>query len=173
MRHFSIYFLAYFETLNIFGATFGASVRFTWLKLSDSVSVNNEFCWEWDSNSSSLCRYNVRVASRYFKGPELLVDLQDYDYSLDLWSLGCMFAGQSSSVNSYVFISQILWDWTLLYTMQSLAAKWEVQKVVLHLLCFCRDDLQEGAFLLWAWQLWSIGEDCKGKFPHGCQCWTL
>jgi len=37
--------------------------------------------------------YNVRVASRYFKGPELLVDLQDYDYALDLWSLGCMFAG--------------------------------------------------------------------------------
>lgn len=37
--------------------------------------------------------YNVRVASRYFKGPELLVDMQDYDYSLDMWSLGCMFAG--------------------------------------------------------------------------------
>ncbi|KAG8081317.1 hypothetical protein GUJ93_ZPchr0007g5378 [Zizania palustris] len=37
--------------------------------------------------------YNVRVASRYFKGPELLVDLQDYDYSLDMWSLGCMFSG--------------------------------------------------------------------------------
>uniref|UniRef100_A0A061S5M4 non-specific serine/threonine protein kinase n=1 Tax=Tetraselmis sp. GSL018 TaxID=582737 RepID=A0A061S5M4_9CHLO len=37
--------------------------------------------------------YNVRVASRYFKGPELLVDLQDYDYALDIWSLGCMFAG--------------------------------------------------------------------------------
>lgn len=37
--------------------------------------------------------YNVRVASRYFKGPELLVNLRDYDYSLDLWSLGAMFAG--------------------------------------------------------------------------------
>jgi len=37
--------------------------------------------------------YNVRVASRYFKGPELLVDFQYYDYSLDIWSLGCMFAG--------------------------------------------------------------------------------
>lgn len=37
--------------------------------------------------------YNVRVASRYFKGPELLVGLRDYDYSLDIWSLGCMFAG--------------------------------------------------------------------------------
>ena len=33
------------------------------------------------------------MASRYFKGPELLVDLQEYDYSLDLWSLGCMIAG--------------------------------------------------------------------------------
>ncbi|KAF9907700.1 Casein kinase II subunit alpha [Lobosporangium transversale] len=37
--------------------------------------------------------YNVRVASRYWKGPELLVDLQDYDYSLDMWSLGAMLAG--------------------------------------------------------------------------------
>ncbi|XP_003199454.2 casein kinase II subunit alpha isoform X1 [Danio rerio] len=36
--------------------------------------------------------YNVRVASRYFKGPELLIDYQMYDYSLDMWSLGCMLA---------------------------------------------------------------------------------
>ncbi|KAL3307815.1 hypothetical protein Ciccas_013661, partial [Cichlidogyrus casuarinus] len=36
--------------------------------------------------------YNVRVASRYFKGPELLLDYQYYDYSLDMWSLGCVFA---------------------------------------------------------------------------------
>ena len=40
--------------------------------------------------------YNVRVASRYFKGPELLVDYQEYDYSLDLWSFGCMFASMVS-----------------------------------------------------------------------------
>ncbi|CAI7846594.1 unnamed protein product [Closterium sp. NIES-54] len=40
--------------------------------------------------------YNVRVASRYFKGPELLVNIEDYDYSLDMWSLGCMVAGMVS-----------------------------------------------------------------------------
>ena len=34
----------------------------------------------------------MRVASRYFKGPELLVDFQEYDYSLDMWSYCCMFA---------------------------------------------------------------------------------
>jgi len=37
--------------------------------------------------------YNVRVASLYYKGPELLVKMRYYDYSLDIWSLGCMFAG--------------------------------------------------------------------------------
>merc|ERR1712228_610258 len=37
--------------------------------------------------------YNVRVASRYYKGPELLVDFRLYDYSLDMWSLGCMLGG--------------------------------------------------------------------------------
>ena len=36
--------------------------------------------------------YNVRVASRYYKGPELLVDDKLYDYSLDMWSLGCTLA---------------------------------------------------------------------------------
>lgn len=36
--------------------------------------------------------YNVRVASRYHKGPELLINLQQYDYSLDLWSVGAMIA---------------------------------------------------------------------------------
>ena len=36
--------------------------------------------------------YNVRVASRYYKGPELLVDDELYEYSLDIWSLGCTMA---------------------------------------------------------------------------------
>lgn len=36
--------------------------------------------------------YNVRVASRYYKGPELLVNDQMYNYSLDIWSLGAMLA---------------------------------------------------------------------------------
>lgn len=31
----------------------------------------------------------MRVASRYYKGPELLVEYEQYDYSLDLWSCGC------------------------------------------------------------------------------------
>lgn len=36
--------------------------------------------------------YSVRVASRYYKGPELLVEYPYYDYSLDIWSFGCVLA---------------------------------------------------------------------------------
>ena len=37
--------------------------------------------------------YNVRVASRYFKAPELLLDYSYYDYGVDMWSVGCIMAG--------------------------------------------------------------------------------
>ena len=42
------------------------------------------------------------MASRYFKGPELLVDFQEYDYSLDMWSYGCMFASMVSVAPSVI-----------------------------------------------------------------------
>ncbi|KAL0208094.1 hypothetical protein P9112_010681 [Eukaryota sp. TZLM1-RC] len=37
--------------------------------------------------------YGVRVATRYYKAPELLVGLSTYDYSIDMWSVGCILAG--------------------------------------------------------------------------------
>jgi casein kinase II subunit alpha len=38
-------------------------------------------------------RYNIHVASRHFKPPELLLDYQYYDYSIDMWSFGVTMAG--------------------------------------------------------------------------------
>lgn len=37
-------------------------------------------------------RYNIHVASRHFKAPELLIDYQYYDYSVDLWGFGVTMA---------------------------------------------------------------------------------
>jgi len=37
--------------------------------------------------------YNVRVASRYYKSPELLVEDRRYNYSVDMWAVGCTLAG--------------------------------------------------------------------------------
>jgi len=57
------------------------------------------------SISISGQEYNVRVASRYFKGPELLVDYQMYDYSLDMWSLGCVLV--SFLYNVFFFVNDV------------------------------------------------------------------
>lgn len=35
---------------------------------------------------------NTRVSSRPYKSPELLLGYQRYDFSMDVWSAGCMFA---------------------------------------------------------------------------------
>lgn len=37
-------------------------------------------------------RYNIHVATRYFKPIELLLDYQFYDYSVDIWSFGVTMA---------------------------------------------------------------------------------
>ena len=37
--------------------------------------------------------YNVRVASRHYKAPELLVGFEFYDYGIDMWGVGCILAG--------------------------------------------------------------------------------
>mmetsp|Transcript_20349 Transcript_20349/g.49874 ORF Transcript_20349/g.49874 Transcript_20349/m.49874 type:complete len:474 (-) Transcript_20349:43-1464(-) len=34
--------------------------------------------------------YNLRVQTKKYKAPELLLGVTDYDYSLDLWSAGCV-----------------------------------------------------------------------------------
>ncbi|KAH7650259.1 casein kinase II [Cryptosporidium bovis] len=36
--------------------------------------------------------YSPRVASKYYKAPELLLGLRNYDYTLDTWSIGCLFS---------------------------------------------------------------------------------
>ena len=36
--------------------------------------------------------YNLKVVTRSYKGPEVLVNIKEYDYSLDIFSLGNVFA---------------------------------------------------------------------------------
>ena len=38
-------------------------------------------------------QYNPSVASRHYKCPELLFEFLYYDYAIDIWSAGCLFAG--------------------------------------------------------------------------------
>lgn len=67
-------------------------LNFLSMSLTDLLSQLRLIDWGLAEFYHQGTEYNVRVASRYFKGPELLVDFQEYDYSLDMWSLGAMFA---------------------------------------------------------------------------------
>lgn len=72
--------------------------------------------------------YNIRVASRYHKGPELLVSLNQYDYSLDLWAVGCMIAAivfkkepffkGSTNADQLVKIAKVLGTQELFYYLK-------------------------------------------------------
>lgn len=47
--------------------------------------------------------YNVGVATRPFKAPELLVGFKMYDYSVDLWAVGCVMGQIMFNKNPYMF----------------------------------------------------------------------
>ncbi|KAF8210354.1 kinase-like protein [Mycena galopus ATCC 62051] len=48
--------------------------------------------------------YHIRVGSRYYKAPELLVGYKRYDYSLDMWSV---FAPTTYSFHLLILVSKI------------------------------------------------------------------
>lgn len=49
--------------------------------------------------------YHTRVSSRPFKGPELLIGYKVYDFSMDIWSVGCILAGMIFDT-SYFFLGK-------------------------------------------------------------------
>lgn len=46
-------------------------------------------------------QYNPSVASRHYKSPELLFEFLYYDYAIDIWSAGCLFAGLIFNVDPF------------------------------------------------------------------------
>jgi serine/threonine protein kinase len=36
--------------------------------------------------------YTLKVVTLWFRSPELLLGMRNYDFAVDCWSLGCIFA---------------------------------------------------------------------------------
>lgn len=45
--------------------------------------------------------YSVRVGTKFYKAPELLVEMTDYDYGIDLWSVGCIVASMIFKISPF------------------------------------------------------------------------
>ena len=52
----------------------------------------------------------MRVATRYYKSPELLVEDTNYHYSLDIWSAGCTLAEMIFKCGNPLFRGQDNYD---------------------------------------------------------------
>lgn len=64
--------------------------------------------------------YTTSVGSRFWRAPEILVDFEDYNLSVDMWAFGCMLAGlvfasehpffygRYNNVNQMIKIAEVL-----------------------------------------------------------------
>eukprot|EP00866_Antonospora_locustae_P000763 jgi/Antlo1/763/593 len=73
--------------------------------------------------------YAVKVATRYYKSPELLVNYTFYDYSLDIWSFGCILAEMLFNTRPFFFGNDNL---DQLYKIVSVLGTHEFLKYIKH-----------------------------------------
>lgn len=62
------------------------------MQLTHSLLQLRLFGWEFAEFHTPGSRYSVRVSRGIYKAPELLLDYEHYDYSLDMWNVGAIFA---------------------------------------------------------------------------------
>ena len=64
---------------------------------STNIAVNPEtnelniFDWGLSDFYIKNYKYTLTIGSRYYKAPELLMEYKKYDFSIDIWSVGCLF----------------------------------------------------------------------------------
>ncbi|MDP5292467.1 hypothetical protein Q9290_09215 [Oceanimonas sp. CHS3-5] len=56
----------------------------------------------WLTFIITYSEYPITVSSYHYRAPELLLGMKQYDYSLDMWSFACIFAGLVC--NSFPFV---------------------------------------------------------------------
>ena len=64
---------------------------------STNIAINREtkelniFDWGLSDFYIKDYKYTLTIGSRYYKAPELLMEYKKYDFSIDMWSVGCLF----------------------------------------------------------------------------------
>ena len=64
---------------------------------STNIAINQEtkelniFDWGLSDFYVKDYKYTLTIGSRYYKAPELLMEYKKYDFSIDMWSVGCLF----------------------------------------------------------------------------------
>lgn len=80
-----------------------------------NIVVNNEtkelnvIDWGLAEHYIKDYKYTLTVGSRFYKSPELLLEYKKYDYAIDMWSLGCIYASLLFQID-YLFKGEDVQD---------------------------------------------------------------
>ena len=62
------------------------------IKLTN-IAINTATLYDWGLSDFYIkdYKYTLTIGSRIYKAPELFMEFKKYDYSIDMWSVGCLF----------------------------------------------------------------------------------
>ena len=66
-------------------------IKSTNIAINQETNELNIFDWGLSDFYIKDYKYTLTIGSRYYKAPELLMDYKKYDFSIDMWSVGCLF----------------------------------------------------------------------------------
>ena len=66
-------------------------IKFTNIAINSETKELNIYDWGLSDFYIKDYKYTLTIGSRYYKAPELFMEYKKYDYSIDMWSVGCLF----------------------------------------------------------------------------------
>ena len=66
-------------------------IKFTNIAINSESKELNIYDWGLSDFYIKDYKYTLTIGSRYYKAPELFMEYKKYDYSIDMWSVGCLF----------------------------------------------------------------------------------
>ena len=66
-------------------------IKSTNMVINKDTKELNIFDWGLSDFYIKNYKYTLTIGSRYYKAPELFMEYQQYDFSIDMWSVGCLF----------------------------------------------------------------------------------
>ena len=66
-------------------------IKLTNIAINSETKELNIYDWGLSDFYIKDYKYTLTIGSRYYKAPELFMEYKKYDYSIDMWSVGCMF----------------------------------------------------------------------------------
>ena len=74
-------------------------IKLTNIAINKETRELNIYDWGLSDFYIKDYKYTLTIGSRIYKAPELFMEYKKYDYSIDMWSVGCLFGAMLFQIN--------------------------------------------------------------------------